>query len=167
MSDEEARFLLEGLKRYPEACSTLSYFQEQLGRKLLAVLEERGSWGRLVLRGEQPFATSLKKNLAATDPYIEATAKGTIDEQATTIELGFWWNCAAVKHPLVLFAGFYDGPDDLVHLRRLAPIPAGYVKFEPQAAYLGKPAGAEFAVELEATNLLDTLLTLSGVIPPA
>lgn len=165
MSEITSKFVREGLARYAEACATLTLFQEELAKLLREVLEERESWGNMKLGPEgKSFKTGAKQSISSDHQWVEATALGRIGSDDVTMELGVWWNAPAAPSKLILFCGFYSGPESLTNFVYKPQTTRGYQAFTTSQTYVCKPITSDVDVKVEGAALLEEVLRESGVI---
>lgn len=112
MSDRSLdEFVKSGWTRYGEALKTLLAFEEELQKRLIAVLLTRKKerrWTKF-----EPSSSLPKKRLSRTDSEIAVTVEGRFETQELKLIVGVCWDSEwpGLGSAAVRFAGFEGGTD--------------------------------------------------------
>ena len=108
MDDQLKSFIAEGLKRYPDALATVSFFEQQVQRCLEEIVRRQDLWRSFSINELTPGRGS-----SGMECWMYAWVTGTLDNVDVTIDCGVWWNPQELPgHSLVAYAGF-DEPETL------------------------------------------------------
>lgn len=107
MNDTRQPFLDDGLNVYAKARATLTFFEDEIGKLLLAAVERREKW---------PFLESHKifqPKSGGTGPvgyWVAMPIKGLSHrKELFEIDCGVWWNALKNQSPII-YASFTGEP---------------------------------------------------------
>lgn len=155
MSTDNQNFLLEGIKRYEEACDTITAFEEEMKLRLRDCLGRRTNWAPLknpkVGRASTPNTSAYGYWIAA-----EVLGKSSRGENAV-IDCGFWWKSPKVVSPII-YAEFFKQPKAVANFLWDSTKSDIGSFTDWNRTYLYLPLNTPDTIEASLNKLLDALL---------
>lgn len=112
MKRDVEQFLEEGLSKYPEAKAVISAFESQLSERLRSMLGSRRAWKPLK---QYKVSTARPGGDEKHGWWIPAYISGTtLAGDDVGIDLGLWWGAQDATHNAIIYASFYEKPQELL-----------------------------------------------------
>jgi hypothetical protein len=113
MNGEIKTFLNEGLKAYVDANATLTFFEQEMMRHILASLRQRAQWLPLKNHKIKPMGPGgdLNESSSWFNWYIDGQSPR---EELVRIDCGIWWNAWEKDGSAVVYASYSGEPKHLL-----------------------------------------------------
>jgi len=112
MNDATQPFLDDGLNVYSKARATLTFFEEEIGKLLLAAAEQREKWQ--FLKSHKICQPKPDKGAGQLGYWVAMNIEGLSDrDEKAVIDCGVWWNALKNVSPIV-YVNFLHEPKRVV-----------------------------------------------------
>ena len=100
MNDTMQPFLDDGLIVYSKARATLTFFEEEIGKLLLAAAEQREKWP--FLKSHKICQPKSDKGVGQLGYWVAMDIEGASDRnEKVEIDCGVWWNALKNVSPII------------------------------------------------------------------